>query len=956
MRNILKESDTRISGHPISFIDIDETTMHTFAKVNVVKNGKIIKSLDNKEFNTHKLGDGETYNFDNFKDAKFFNQTSQPIEKTINRIKNVIQSIKDNKKQEKVIFLTARSDFDDKEIFLDTFRKFGIDVDIPNVHVERSGNLTNIKNVADRKKYIILKYLKSGLYTAAKMYDDDKKNLQTFEELGEEVNSGKYGILKNIKSNFPRINKVNFYPLLVNSNGKIETFESKQPSNDDFDDNLICEVTGYHGSAYDFDKFDVAFVGKGEHGQAHGWGLYFSFGESIAQGYRERISSINRGEQFQAYTYKGKSYAYGTVMYNLLEMLVLNGKKEAISKLDRVLKDDKYISTHEGVKEYLEKVKKQFEKIKDGDLRAKPKYEEGNFYTVKLPELKYYLDEDSSYNNQSDFVKKCLRKLYRENKNLSSIKSYMENSSFRGGGFLSALERDLGHKPKDASLLLNKYGIVGIKYEGSRDENCAVIFNNNDIKILSKATVVNKDEPLLPEEMAIESNPELIANYENPSEKIQKIAVTNMPKVIRYIKNPTQEVINIALDLEPSNIAYINNLSIDLIKKYIDKLSVYTIRDILKNQSIDDSIKEYICIDEIKRDVDFLYLYLNKGDPDIKTLNKMIKIIKENNVNNEYKEKLRHSLSNISAPQKDDVIKLLQDAFYNSLPYINLDDKDLSMNYSLTSLCDNINTASKEVREKVLSWRWRDYIYELSEFTNDDLNVFKMNYKLGYLYRGDNWTYFSLSKDCIIKENVLKDLIDFITEIKKNDNINVEINDLYRYMELDELYKIINSNEEKVKDIFGSLYNNTGKVKKEDLFLYIIKNKIKNIKDVNSRFGSYLINYCNDILNSLLVKESNVIDNNDILQIMIINLYIKRGYNFSKYFRNMLKNASSNVQKYIFMKNIELMKFVNKVDLDIQNKIININPYYIKYINNPSKSVIKKATNINPDIIDYIRN
>ena len=114
MRNLLKESDTKVNGHPISFIDIDETTMHTFAKVNVMKDGKVVKSLDNKEFNTHELGDGETYNFDNFRDAKYFNQTSQPIEKTINRIKNIIQSIKDNKKQEKVIFLTARSDFDDK--------------------------------------------------------------------------------------------------------------------------------------------------------------------------------------------------------------------------------------------------------------------------------------------------------------------------------------------------------------------------------------------------------------------------------------------------------------------------------------------------------------------------------------------------------------------------------------------------------------------------------------------------------------------------------------------------------------------------------------------------------------------------------------------------------------------------------------------------------------------------
>ena len=225
MRSLLRESNNKITGHSISFIDIDETTMHTFAKVNVVKDGKVVRELDNKEFNTHKLGDGESYNFDNFRDAKYFNQTSQPIEKTINRIKKVIESIKKNNKLEKVIFLTARSDFDDKEVFLDTFRNFGIDVDMPNVYVERSGNLTHIQKVADRKRYVILKYLKTGIYTAVRMLDDDMNNLQVFYDLGKEVNEGKYGILKAVQKQFPKVKKLNFFPLLVKEDGTIKKFQ-----------------------------------------------------------------------------------------------------------------------------------------------------------------------------------------------------------------------------------------------------------------------------------------------------------------------------------------------------------------------------------------------------------------------------------------------------------------------------------------------------------------------------------------------------------------------------------------------------------------------------------------------------------------------------------------------------------------------------------------------------------
>lgn len=217
----LTESDNSITGNSISFIDIDETTFHTYAKVGVHKNGKKVRELDNQQFNTYELQPGESFNFDEFKSSEVFNKTSKPIDEMVKKIKKLIACIKLHGKPEKVIFLTARSDFDNKELFLKTFRENGIDVDIPNVYVERSGNLRHIPNVADRKKYVILKYLQSGDYSAVRMYDDDDKNLQTFKELGDEINSGKYGILKTVQKKFPRVKKVLFFPLKVLNNGKV---------------------------------------------------------------------------------------------------------------------------------------------------------------------------------------------------------------------------------------------------------------------------------------------------------------------------------------------------------------------------------------------------------------------------------------------------------------------------------------------------------------------------------------------------------------------------------------------------------------------------------------------------------------------------------------------------------------------------------------------------------------
>lgn len=161
----------------ISFFDIDETIFHTHALINVVKDGEIVKKLTNKEFNTYKLQDGEEFDFSEFRDSLVFYNTSKPINNVIKLVKRYIDNIKGN---DRVIFLTAHEDFKDKEKFLDTFRKYGINIDHPNVYVERSGNLKFIEKVHQRKNFIVRKYLKTKLYSDVKMYDDSHNNLYNF--------------------------------------------------------------------------------------------------------------------------------------------------------------------------------------------------------------------------------------------------------------------------------------------------------------------------------------------------------------------------------------------------------------------------------------------------------------------------------------------------------------------------------------------------------------------------------------------------------------------------------------------------------------------------------------------------------------------------------------------------------------------------------------------------------
>jgi len=166
------------SGKGLTIFDIDETMFITKAKVKVVKDGKVIKKLDNQQFNTYKKKAGEEYDFGEFKNAEVFNRTSTPIARMINKVKVILKNA--TRKGSKVIIVTARPNFDNKKLFLDTFRKQGIDID--KIYVERAGNL-GAGPAAENKKIIFKKYLNQNIYKRIRLFDDAISNLKIFLSL-----------------------------------------------------------------------------------------------------------------------------------------------------------------------------------------------------------------------------------------------------------------------------------------------------------------------------------------------------------------------------------------------------------------------------------------------------------------------------------------------------------------------------------------------------------------------------------------------------------------------------------------------------------------------------------------------------------------------------------------------------------------------------------------------------
>jgi len=182
-----KFSNIRPQLGNLSVWDIDETLFQTKAKVHVMKNGKRIKSLSNKEYNTYKLAKGETYDFSEFKNAEIFAKTSVPIQRAIDKAAKTLRAYS-NQPNSKVIVLTARSDFDDPHTFLNTFEKHGLNM--RNVHVHRAGNLGMA--AAEAKRVFIKQYLDTGKFRTVSLFDDDKRNLDVFLSLKKEYPNVKF--------------------------------------------------------------------------------------------------------------------------------------------------------------------------------------------------------------------------------------------------------------------------------------------------------------------------------------------------------------------------------------------------------------------------------------------------------------------------------------------------------------------------------------------------------------------------------------------------------------------------------------------------------------------------------------------------------------------------------------------------------------------------------------------
>ena len=169
--------------------------------------------------------------------------------------------------------------------------------------------------------------------------------------------------------------------------------------------------SAWHGSPYDFDKFDLGAIGSGEGNQVHGWGLYFAKNKKVSVAYKDVLGSkgsfvILNGEKWTTdnegdWTNGEKKVEYGSALGYVFDELEEHGTKEkAIESLQKGLDKNRYRG------KYRNEAKKAIDILRKNDASG---VKGGKLFKVDIPNIDTMLDEDKYFKEQNkDIINKIV--------------------------------------------------------------------------------------------------------------------------------------------------------------------------------------------------------------------------------------------------------------------------------------------------------------------------------------------------------------------------------------------------------------------------------------------------------------------------------------------------------------------------------------------------------------------
>ena len=242
-------------------------------------------------------------------------------------------------------------------------------------------------------------------------------------------------------------------------------------------------IRAFHGSPYDFDRFDMSKIGTGEGAQAYGRGLYFAEAEPTAMAYRDTLSAGHKGRSSLEYA--------GERVKDLRFEDATEGQERKEQILDKIATEMSFFDQkpenviNRQIKMLEADIAKPLSKTGDpevdeieeamrlSDLRQleiyksldPEKFKRGKMYEVNIAaDPENFLNYQDTISNMPDQVR---ARLYKN----PTIKEFldlrkedgMRPEFYTGGTFYDEFSDYVGGE-NVASDILNEAGIPGIKY------------------------------------------------------------------------------------------------------------------------------------------------------------------------------------------------------------------------------------------------------------------------------------------------------------------------------------------------------------------------------------------------------------------------------------------------------------------------------------------------------------
>ncbi|MDY4626198.1 MAG: LPD23 domain-containing protein [Prevotella sp.] len=223
-------------------------------------------------------------------------------------------------------------------------------------------------------------------------------------------------------------------------------------------DEKFREQRVYHGSAADFDAFDHSHMGEGEGAQAHGWGTYVTKNKGVGMTYAAKSSKATglKRSELESNIHRAEDqlpYLHGDVKAE--KEKELKAWKDELAKLD----DTKLVYTVEIPDDTGDNYLEEAQTLQD----------------LNRPDMAGRIDKVmDDYFGAKDFWNSW------QTPGLAMREEFIRLSMGQH------LEKSRSDAERKYSELLSEAGVVGLHYNGRKDGDCYVIFNDKDLKIKDK--------------------------------------------------------------------------------------------------------------------------------------------------------------------------------------------------------------------------------------------------------------------------------------------------------------------------------------------------------------------------------------------------------------------------------------------------------------------------------------